>query len=54
MCHPHSRVLSPHHALYPRPQKESAYGKLRLERMNKRMAGTRAKRAAEAAAAEKE
>ena len=36
------------------PQKESAYGKLRVERMNKRMMGVRAKRAAEAAAAEKD
>lgn len=37
-----------------RAQKESAYGKLRLERMNARMVGVRAKRAAEAAAAEKD
>jgi hypothetical protein len=36
------------------PQAESAYGTLRLERMNKRMMGVRTKRAAEAAAAEKD
>lgn len=35
-------------------RKESAYSTLRLERMNARMAGIRAKRAAEAAAAEKD
>ena len=38
----------------PLPQAESAYGTLRLERMNARMMGVRAKRAAEAAAAEKD
>ena len=35
-------------------QVESAYGTLRLERMNARMAGVRAKRAAEAEAAAKD
>jgi hypothetical protein len=36
------------------PQAAPAYAKLRLERMNKRMTGVRAKRAAEAEAESKE
>jgi hypothetical protein len=36
------------------PQKEYAYGVLRVERMNARMAGVREKRAKEAAQAEKD
>lgn len=38
----------------PAPQSERAYAVLRVERMNARMAGVRAKRAAEAAQAEKD
>jgi len=40
--------------LLVRLQAAPAYGKLRVERMNKRMAGIRAKRAKEAEAAEKD
>lgn len=38
----------------PAPQAENAYRTLRVERMNKRLAGVRAKRAAEEAAAAKD
>jgi hypothetical protein len=48
---PHPPAPSPPRA---RPQAFKAYAKLRVERMNARMVGIRAKRAKEAEAAEKE
>jgi hypothetical protein len=47
-------VLRASFAFHCPPQSFSAYSKLRVERMNVRMAGIRAKRAKEAEAAEKE
>lgn len=48
------RRTPPPPLLLSAPQNERAYAVLRLERMNVRMAGVRAKRAAEAAQAEKD